>query len=150
MRIRDAVPDDLPALVALLDDDVHSRGREDPSLPLDPAYRAAFDAVSADPNQRLIVAELDGRLIGTLQLSFIPGVAFRGGWRAQIEAVRIASDLRGGGLGRQLIDWAVGQARARGCRFAQLVSMNDRVAAHRFYTRLGWQQSHLGFKLPLD
>lgn len=97
----------------------------------------------------LIVAERDGRVIGTLQLSFLPGLSHRGAWRGQIEAVRIASDLRGHGLGGELIGWAVAQCRARGCRMAQLTSKNDRVDAHRFYERLGWDKSHAGFKLVL-
>lgn len=123
--------------------------REDASLPLDPGYGAAFDAIHADPNQMLVVAERDGRVIGTLQLSFLAGLSHRGAWRGQIEAVRIASDLRGQGLGAALIGWAVEQCRARGCRMAQLTSKSDRVDAHRFYERLGWDKSHAGFKLVL-
>ena len=86
---------DLPAIVALLDDDENSKGREDPSLPLDPRYIAAFGAIDRDPNQESIVAELDGRIVGTMQLTYIPGIAFRGAWRGVIEAVRVASDVRG-------------------------------------------------------
>ncbi|MDB5679792.1 GNAT family N-acetyltransferase [Sphingomonas bacterium] len=123
--------------------------REDASLPLDPGYGRAFDAIHADPNQMLVVAERDGRVIGTLQLSFLPGLSHRGAWRGQIEAVRIAADRRGDGLGAAMIGWAVAQCRARGCFIAQLTSNNDRVAAHRFYERLGWQKSHAGFKLYL-
>ena len=149
LHIRDATADDLPAVIGLLDDDEQSRGREDPTLPLDARYRAAFDAIAADPNQQLIVAELDGALVGTMQLTIIPGIAFRGAWRGQIEAVRIASHLRGGGYGRQLIEWAVEQCRARGCRMVQLMSMNTRTDAHRFYERMGWKKSHFGFKLQL-
>jgi GNAT superfamily N-acetyltransferase len=140
----------LPAIVALLADDVNGAKREDASLPLDPGYGAAFDAIEADPNQMLVVAERDGRVIGTLQLSFLAGLSHRGAWRGQIEAVRIASDLRGQGLGAELIDWAVTQCRARGCRMAQLTSKGDRLDAHRFYERLGWDKSHAGFKLNLD
>ncbi|MEG3145112.1 GNAT family N-acetyltransferase [Sphingomonas sp. RT2P30] len=123
--------------------------REDASLPLDPGYGAAFDAIHADPYQMLVVAERDGRVIGTLQLSFLPGLSHRGTWRGQIEAVRIASDLRGQGLGAELIAWAVAACRARGCRMAQLTSKSDRLDAHRFYERLGWEKSHAGFKLML-
>lgn len=123
--------------------------REDASLPLDPGYGAAFDAIHADRNQMLVVAELGGRIVGTLQLSFLAGLSHRGAWRGQIEAVRIASDLRGQGLGGELIDWAVAECRARGCRMAQLTSKGDRLDAHRFYERLGWDKSHAGFKLKL-
>ena len=136
-------------IVALLADDVNGAEREDASLPLDPAYGAAFEAIDADPNQMLVVAERDGRIVGTLQLSFLAGLSHRGAWRGQIEAVRIASDLRGQGLGAELIGWAVGECRARGCRMAQLTSKGDRLDTHRFYERLGWDKSHAGFKLKL-
>ena len=147
---RAATADDLPAIVALLDDDELSKGREDASLPLDPRYLAAFEAIQADQNQMQVVVDLDGKVVGTMQLSFLPGIAFRGGWRGQIEAVRIASDLRGQGLGRQMIEWAVERCRERGCRMAQLTSMSTRTDAHRFYERMGWKKTHAGFKLKLD
>lgn len=150
LNIRNVRAADLPAIVALLADDVNGVRREDPSLPLDPAYEAAFTAIDADPNQELIVAEQGDRIVGTLQLSYLPGLGFKGAWRGQIESVRIASDLRGKGLGEQLITWAVERCRARGCRLVQLTSQANRLDAHRFYTRLGWDQSHLGFKLSLE
>lgn len=149
ITFRPATADDLPTIVALLADDELSRGRENASLPLDPAYRAAFDALAADPNHELIVAELDGAVVGTMQLSTLPGIAFRGAWRGQIEAVRVAAHLRGAGLGGAMIDWACERFRARGCRMAQLMSKQDRLAAHRFYERLGWEKSHFGFKRKL-
>jgi len=147
---REATAADLPAIVSLLDDDDLSMGREDASLPLDPRYLAAFEAISADPNQMQVVADLDGKVVGTMQLSFLAGIAFRGSWRGQIEAVRIARDLRGQGLGQQMIEWAVERCRERGCRMAQLTSKLDRVDAHRFYERMGWKKSHAGFKLQLE
>lgn len=146
---RDATEADLPAIIRLLAEDQIGGRAEDPSEPLDPAYTAAFDAIERDPNHRLIVAEIDGAIVGTMQLSLLPGLLNRGAWRGQIEAVRIAADQRGRGLGADMIDWAVEQCRARGCFMAQLTSNNDRVAAHRFYERLGWQKSHAGFKLYL-
>jgi len=85
-----------------------------------------------------------------MQLSFLAGIAFRGSWRGQIEAVRISRDLRGHGLGQQMIEWAVERCRDRGCRMAQLTSKLDRVDAHRFYERMGWKKSHAGFKLQLE
>lgn len=147
--MRPATLDDLPAIIGLLFDDENGRTREDPSEPLDPRYLAAFEAIDADPNQHLIAAELDGAVIGTLQLSFLPGLSFRGAWRGQIEAVRIASHLRNRRLGEQLILWAVEQCRARDCKMVQLTSKADRTAAHRFYARLGFVQSHVGMKLHL-
>ena len=146
---RDAVLADLPAIVTLLAEDTLGEKREDPSVPLDPAYEQAFRTIAANPDQRQIVAEQGGKVIGTMQLTFIPGVAFRGAWRGQIEAVRVAGALRGQGVGGQMIDWAVGQCRARGCRMVQLTSEKSRTAAHRFYERLGWTRSHEGFKIKL-
>ena len=103
---RDAALADLPAIVALLAEDTLGEKREDSSLPLDPRYEAAFAAIEADPNQRLIVAET-----GCLQLTFIPGIAFRGGWRGLIEAVRVAGGLRGQGIGERLMAYAVAACR---------------------------------------
>ena len=149
LAIREAVLADLPAIVAMLHDDESGRLREDPSVPLDPRYVAAFEAIDRDPNQHLILAELDGAPAGTMQLSFLPGLSFRGAWRGQIEAVRIASQLRNRGLGEQLIGWAVEQCRAQDCKMVQLTSTATRVAAHRFYARLGFVHSHVGMKLHL-
>lgn len=149
LRIRDATRSDLPAIIAMLIDDDHGRLREDASLPLDPGYFAAFDAIARDPNQHLIVAERAGGLIGTLQLSFLPGLSYRGAWRGQIEAVRIARDLRGQGLGAELILWALERCRERDCRIVQLSSSAARTRAHAFYARLGFVGSHLGMKLVL-
>ena len=146
---RDATFADLPAIVAVLAEDTLGEQREDPSLPLDPAYERAFHLIAANPDQRQIVAERDGAVIGTMQLTFIPGIAFKGAWRGQIEAVRVAETLRGQGIGGAMIDWAVEQCRARECRMVQLTSDKSRDAAHRFYERLGWTRSHEGFKIKL-
>ena len=147
---RDATAADLPTIIRLLAEDQIGGRKDDPSEPLDPVYAAAFAAIVDDPNQRLIVAEIDGAVIGTMQLSFLPGLLNRGAWRGQIEAVRIAADQRGRGLGEQLIAWAIERFRERDCFMAQLTSNNDRIAAHRFYERLGWTNSHAGFKLYLE
>ena len=147
---RDANLADLPAIVALLAEDTLGEKREDSSLPLDPAYERAFHLIDANPDQRQIVAEKGGAVIGTMQLTFIPGIAFRGAWRGQIEAVRVAGSLRGQGIGAKMINWAVEQCRARQCRMVQLTSDKSRDAAHRFYERLGWTRSHEGFKITLS
>lgn len=149
LTMRPATRDDLPGIVALLWDDETARHREDPREPLDPRYITAFEAIDTDPNQILVAAELDGRLVGTMQLSFLPGLSFRGSWRGLIEGVRIASDLRGRRLGEAMILWAVEQCRARDCKLVQLTSTATRTAAHRFYARLGFVQSHVGMKLHL-
>lgn len=146
-EIRRATADDLPAIVAMLADDPLGARRESPD---DPApYRAAFDRLARDPNQRLVVAVRDGRTVGTLQLTVIPGLSRRGATRSLIEAVRIHADERGGGLGSQLIEWAIDESRREGCVLVQLTSDATRTDAHRFYERLGFEASHVGFKLPL-
>lgn len=149
VSFRDATLADLPAIVALLAEDTLGEKREDASLPLDPAYERAFETIAASPDQRQIVASRDGAVIGTMQLTFIPGIAFRGAWRGQIEAVRVAGHLRGHGIGAAMIAHAVEQCRMRGCRMVQLTSDKARDRAHRFYERLGWKRSHEGFKLSL-
>ena len=149
LRMRPATLADLPAIIALLWDDETARHREDPSVPLDPRYVAAFEAIDPNPDQILVAAELDGALVGTMQLSFIPGLSFRGSWRMQIEAVRIAATHRNKGLGEQMIGWATDQARSRDCKLVQLTSTATRTAAHRFYERLGFTKSHVGMKLHL-
>jgi GNAT superfamily N-acetyltransferase len=147
--VRDALERDLPAIVALYADDELGSTREQPGEPLAEEYRRAFAAVSADPRTRLVVAEVDGELVGTLQLSFLPHLVRRGGERAQVEAVRVASSQRGSGLGRALLTWAVEQARARGCVLVQLTTDAARPDAHRFYESLGFTASHVGMKLTL-
>lgn len=146
--IRDAALGDVPAIIALLVDDKLGSTRETPG-DLAP-YRAAFHAIDADPNQRLIVAERDGQVVATLQFTVIPGLSQRGLTRAQVEAVRVAKSERGNGLGTVLMRWSIDEARRRGCGLVQLTSNQARPDAHRFYERLGFAKTHAGFKLKLD
>jgi GNAT superfamily N-acetyltransferase len=143
---RSATEADLPAIVSLLADDLIGAGREDSSSD---AYVTAFREVSADPRNHLVVAEVDGEVAGTLQLTYIPGLSRMGAERAQIEGVRVAAAHRSHGLGREMIKWAVGQAKARGCRLVQLTSDKRRSDAIRFYESLGFESTHEGMKLPL-
>jgi GNAT superfamily N-acetyltransferase len=149
LAFRLARPEDLPALLALLADDALGSRRE----PTGPAawqdYRAAFEAIESDHNNELLVAEAAGRLVGMLQMTYIPGLSRGGSWRALVEAVRIASTQRGQGAGRLLMQHAIARARARGCRLIQLTTDKQRQDAHRFYARLGFVASHEGMKLPL-
>ncbi|MGG2461840.1 GNAT family N-acetyltransferase [Streptomyces sp. RGM 3693] len=147
LEIRRATEADLPAIVAMLADDPLGATRESPD-DLTP-YRAAFAALDADPNQHLVVADRDGRVVGTLQLTVIPGLARRGATRTIVEAVRIHADERGAGLGTVLIEWAIAESRKLGGQLIQLTSDATRVDAHRFYERLGFDASHLGFKRQL-
>ena len=149
VAIRRARAADVPAIVALLADDPLGRHREDSGPRLNPRYVAAFQAIEADPNQLLSVMTLTDEVIGTLQITFIPGLGRTGAWRGQIEAVRIAASHRGAGLGQQMFEWAIAECRARGCDLVQLTTDKARPDAHRFYERLGFADSHVGFKLAL-
>jgi GNAT superfamily N-acetyltransferase len=149
LMFRSATLADLPAIIALLADDKLGQGREDATDPPNAAYLAAFGAIDADTNQFLAVVEEAGRVIGCLQLSFIPGLSRLGMWRGQIESVRIAADRRGDGLGRQMFVWAIDQCRAHGCGLVQLTTDNQRPDARRFYESLGFVASHEGMKLAL-
>jgi GNAT superfamily N-acetyltransferase len=115
----------------------------------DESYQFAFSAIEANPNEELYVLERDGKVIGTFQLTFLPGLMRRGMTRGQVEAVFIAEHLRGQGLGRRMMKWAVNRCRERGCGMVQLTSNKKRVDAHRFYESLGFAKSHEGFKLYL-
>jgi len=146
-EIRRARRADLAAIVGLIAADQIGATRDGGDLA---AYERAFAAIDADPAQLLVtVIDAGGAVAGTLQLTFIPGLARRGGLRAQIEAVRIRENLRGRGLGHELFAWAIAEARRRGCVLVQLTSDKRRADAHRFYDRLGFVASHDGFKLRL-
>ncbi|MET9381909.1 GNAT family N-acetyltransferase [Streptomyces sp. NPDC002928] len=147
LEIRPATTDDIRAIVAMLADDPLGAQRESPD-DLTP-YLAALERLSADPNQHLVVAVREGRVIGTLQLTVVHGLSRKGAARSIIEGVRIHADERGSGLGTQLIEWAVDESRRQACQLVQLTSDNSRTDAHRFYERLGFTASHVGFKLQL-
>ena len=149
IAFREAQPADLPAIIALLANDTLGQQREDSSSPPNPRYVDALQAILADPNQLQVVAILHGEVIGCLQLSFIPGLARMGAWRGQIEAVRIAEMHRSSGVGQQMFEWTIGQCRTRGCDLVQLTTDKARTDAHRFYERLGFVASHIGYKLKL-
>lgn len=150
LTVRAARREDVPRIVELLADDTLGATREALGDPLPDGYWAAFDEIDRDPRNRLLVGEVDGRVVATLQLTFLPGLSRRGAWRAQVEAVRVAREARGAGLGRRLMAVAIDEARARGCRVVQLTTDRSRVDAHRFYETLGFRASHLGMKLPLE
>ncbi|MEU4653537.1 GNAT family N-acetyltransferase [Streptomyces sp. NPDC023723] len=147
LEIRPAVAEDLSAIVAMLADDPLGAQRESPD-DLTP-YLAAFERLRTDPNQQLVAAVRQSRLVGTLQLTVVPGLSRRGATRSIIEAVRIHADERGSGLGTRLIEWAIDESRRLGCGMVQLTSDASRTDAHRFYQRLGFAASHVGFKLQL-
>ncbi|NNH71524.1 GNAT family N-acetyltransferase [Nocardia uniformis] len=147
IEIRPVTVRDLPAVVALLADDRLGAKRESPD-DLTP-YLAALERLSADSNQCAVVAVRDGAVVGTLQLTVIPGLSRRGATRSIIEGVRVHSAERNAGLGAELIQWAIEESRQQGCTLVQVTSDASRTDAHRFYKRLGFTPSHLGFKLHL-
>ena len=143
-EIRRAVRSDLPALVALLADDELGHRRENVTTPVAAEYVSAFDAIARDSNQFLAVMVDGDEVIGTLQLSFVPGLARRGTLRGNIEGVRVASARRSEGLGETLFNWAIKECRSRGCGLIQLTTDRQRADAHRFYERLGFEATHVG------
>jgi GNAT superfamily N-acetyltransferase len=148
--LRTATEDDVGPIVALIAADQLGASRDGIRDEADLAgYAAAFRRIDSDPAHLLIVAEAGGRIAGTMQLSFLPGLARRGALRAQIEAVRVAESQRGSGLGGAMLRWAVEEARRRGCALVQLTTDKSRTDAHRFYERLGFVASHEGMKLHL-
>jgi GNAT superfamily N-acetyltransferase len=148
--LRTAAAADLGAIVDLIAADQLGATRDGVRDEADlAAYAAAFRSIDADPAHMLVVAEQDGQIVGTFQLSFLPGLARRGTLRAQIEAVRVAENQRGAGLGAAMMEWAIAEARRRGCALMQLTSDKARPDAHRFYAGLGFVASHEGMKLYL-
>ena len=149
IRFRAACLEDVEAIVDLLASDALGAKREDPARPLGEGYLDAFRAVDADPNQLLLVGLLEDEVVAVLQLTFIPSLTYQGSWRAQMEGVRVASSVRGQGIGELLVSDAIDRARARGCRMVQLTSDRQRPRAIAFYERLGFVGTHVGMKLHL-
>lgn len=145
--IRRATRDDIPEIIAMLADDPLGATRE--SLNDLTPYLDAFETIDADPRQTLAVCEMEGAIVGTLQITFIPGLSRKGAMRALVEAVRIHRDARGHGLGATMLTWAVNQARTQGCGMVQLTMDASRADAHRFYEKLGFEPTHVGFKMVL-
>lgn len=149
LKFREADRNDLETLVSLLANDKLGARREDPALPLNKRYVDAFESIRKDPNNELIVAELEGEIVGMLQLTFIPYLTHVGSWRCLIEGVRIQPSYRGRGLGEKLFEFAIGKAQNAGCKLIQLTSDKQRPDAIRFYEKLGFVATHEGFKLHL-
>jgi len=150
LSIRPARIDDLPALIRLLADDEIGATRDPVETPLSSAYKAAFEAITRDARNLLIVAEQDDAVIGFLQMTYIQGLSWKGAERLLIEDLRVASAQRGQGIGGRLMAWCLDQARSRGCRVAELFAHQSRKEAHRFYKSFGFQDSHLGMRLVLE
>ncbi|HZM43592.1 MAG TPA: GNAT family N-acetyltransferase [Burkholderiales bacterium] len=149
VTFRRAGRDDVERIVQMLADDPLGAKRERYELPLPRSYLAAFEAIEADPNNEVVVACVDGKVIGVLQITFIPGLTYQGGWRALIEGVRVDAATRSSGLGKALVEHAIERARERGCHLVQLTTDKTRPGAKRFYEALGFVATHEGMKRPL-
>ncbi len=151
VTIRRAREADLPRIVELILGGTApgTTPDEDPGPPLPGAYREAFLEIQASPDADVFVAELDGEVVGCFQFFTAPHLANRGRRRAQVESVHVAAELRSRGIGEAMLRFAMEEARRRGCFRLQLTSNKSRTGAHRFYRRLGFAQSHEGFKLDL-
>ncbi|MBV9556166.1 MAG: GNAT family N-acetyltransferase [Pseudolabrys sp.] len=147
ITLRPARRDDVAAIIGMLADDHLGRARERLEEPLPKVYYDAFSRLSSDPNIELMVAEEDGRVVGCLQLCVLPGLSSQGASRGLIEDVRVASDRRSRGIGEELVQWALAEAKARGCKLVELLTHHTRVDAQRFYERLGFAKSHVGMTI---
>ena len=147
IRFRYATREDVPTILTMLVDDSLGATRETDDMAI---YFTAFDEIRADPRSDLIVGEQDGRIVATYQISYLPGLSLKAARRAQVESVRVASDLRGRGIGAMMMADAETRARAAGCSLIQLTTNATRADAHRFYERLGFTPSHIGFKRNLS
>ena len=146
---RQATRADLPAIVRMLADDDLGSQREKFETSLPQSYYSAFEQINSDPNHELIVAELNGEVIGTLHLMFLPSISYQGGLRAQVESVRVDKRFQSQGIGSQMMQWTMERARQRKAHVVHLTTHKSRLDAHRFYERLGFKGSHLGMKISL-
>jgi GNAT superfamily N-acetyltransferase len=137
---------DVPAIVALLRDDALGQAREGLEMA---DYVTAFEQMQAEGHNHLIVGERGGRIVATYQLTFIRGLSLRAARRAQIESVRVAGDMRGQQIGEAMMADAEARARAAGCTLMQLTMNATRTDSARFYQRVGFTPSHIGYKRDL-
>lgn len=149
VTFRIATEKDLDRIVEMLADDVLGSQRERYEQPLPDSYLQAFQAITVDPNNELVVACYGNDIIGVQQLTFTPYITHQGSWRATIEGVRTASSVRGKGIGSELIRWGINRAKERGCHLVQLTTDKKREEALRFYEKLGFTATHEGMKLRL-
>jgi ribosomal protein S18 acetylase RimI-like enzyme len=148
VTIRRARRDDVSFIVGMLADDPLGSARERLDEPLRESYFKAFEALDRDPNIELVVAQDgEGTVVGCLQLCILPGLSSQGASRGLIEDVRVAAHCRSRGIGELLVQWAIAQARAKGCKLVELLTHHTRSDAQRFYERLGFARSHVGMTI---
>tara|TARA_B110000093_G_scaffold172778_1_gene204143 strand:+ start:446 stop:901 length:456 start_codon:yes stop_codon:yes gene_type:complete len=151
MKFRKATENDVSTIVEMITDDGLGKARENFQIPLPTEYLNAFKKIDADQNQELIVVENENsEIIGTLQLSFIQYLTYRGGIRAQIEAVRIRKDQRGLGIGKTMFKWAINRVKERNAHLLQLTTDKKRPKAIKFYEDLGFKATHKGMKMHFE
>lgn len=150
LTFRKATEQDLDSIVRMLSDDILGSKRERYEHPLPNSYITAFRSIDADPNNELIVACLEEEVVGVQQITFTPYITHQGGWRATIEGVRTASAVRGQGVGKEMIQYAIQRAKERGCHLAQLTTDKQRPEALRFYEGLGFNPTYEGLKMKLQ
>jgi len=150
INFRIATEQDLDRIVEMLSDDELGKTRERYEQSLPESYIAAFQAITSDPNNELVVAYQGNEVIDVQQITFVPYITYQGGWRATIEGVRTAPSVRGKGIGTELIKWAIHRAKERGCHLIQLTTDKQRGDALRFYERLGFKPTHEGLKMKLE
>ena len=149
MEFRNAKKQDIEEIVALLANDKLGQLREEYQIPLPQCYYDAFSAIQENPSIELIVVEEEKQIIGTLHLTFMQHLTYKGGLRAQIEAVRIKENQRGKGMGEKMLQWAIQRAKQRGAHLVQLTTDKQRPEALNFYKKLGFVDSHEGLKMKL-
>lgn len=151
MKFRKATENDISVIIEMLADDELGKERENFQNPLPNEYLKAFNNINSDKNQELIVVENENlEIIGTLQLTFIQYLTYRGGIRAQIEAVRIKKEKRGLGLGKKMFEWAIKRAKEKNAHLLQLTTDKKRPKAIKFYEELGFKSSHIGMKMHFN
>ena len=150
IQIRSATYNDLSQIIEMLANDLLGKQREQFTTPLPKFYEQAFNAIDKDPNNELIVAQKNNDVVGVLQLTFIPSLTYKGGWRLLVEGVRVDSGFRGCGIGKKLFCYAIERAKQKKCVMVQLTTDKSRIDAYRFYEGLGFKATHEGMKLHLS
>jgi GNAT superfamily N-acetyltransferase len=152
IALRLARREDVPRIAALIMQGSATEARTAAEVEAEathPDYLRGYDEIDASPANHLFVAERGGTVIGTWQVTLIPGIIARGRRRAKLESVHVAPESRGLGLGRLMVGHALAFAKEQGAGLIELSSNKNRTDAHRFYRDLGFDQSHEGFKMTL-
>lgn len=146
---RDARQEDLNRIILMIHDDDLGKSRENLSENTQSKYIKAFNAIASDENDKIVIAEHQGTPIAVAQINFIQNLTYEGGIRAQIEGVRVSKLYRSKGVGKLLFDYLISLSKSRGCHMVQLTTDKSRPDAYQFYQKLGFVNSHDGFKLHL-